>query len=363
MRVGTPPSGKSWIRHCNAHNGHDFGSSGANERMGLFSILHVQAGNEEKHYYIVLPANSLIFIFPAVSSPVTDEDRMEEGKNCGKAAMWFSIAGAVIGIITIVVIIGDIVNKNEDYYCIMNESIFSAHKRSLGQGNVFYTCLSFCSQRGGGLAHPYRQTPSGCRPPWIRVISPGCRCPQMQVSWVQTSQTHTARCRPLLDADPPRCRLIPVGRPLDVNLPRCMTPVNAYLFQKHVSVILSRGQHGRRELGMAGDIHAKGDMHSRGHTWQGHAWQGVWQGTYMARDMHGEVCMVRCVWQGGHVSRVFAWQGACVVGVCMAGGMYSREMCMAERCMWQGGMHGREYVRHRDVHDRAMCVAGGMHGR
>ena len=100
----------------NVHNGHDFGSPGANERTGLFSILHVPAGNEEKHYYIVLPANSLIFMFPAVSSSATDEDRMEEGRKCGSTAMWFSIAGAVLGIITIVVIMGDIVNKNEDYY-------------------------------------------------------------------------------------------------------------------------------------------------------------------------------------------------------------------------------------------------------
>ena len=59
---------------------------------------------------------SLIFIFPAVSSPVTDEDRMEEGRKCGKAAMSFSFAGAVLGIITIVYIMGDIVNNNEDYY-------------------------------------------------------------------------------------------------------------------------------------------------------------------------------------------------------------------------------------------------------
>ena len=38
-----------------------------------------------------------------------------------------------------------------------------------------------------------------------------------------------------------------------------------------------------------------GDMHSRGHAWQG-------------------VCVA-----GGH-----AWQGACVVGACMTGGMHGR---------------------------------------
>ena len=38
-----------------------------------------------------------------------------------------------------------------------------------------------------------------------------------------------------------------------------------------------------------------------------------------------EVCM-----PGGH-----AWQGACIVGVCMARGMHGRGHA------WQGGMHGK----------------------
>ena len=51
----------------------------------------------------------------------------------------------------------------------------------------------------------------------------------------------------------------------------------------------------------------------------------------------GGACMAGggCVWHGG----------ACVAGVCMAGGMHDRG-CMV------GG-----------VHDREACVAGGMHGR
>ena len=35
--------------------------------------------------------------------------------------------------------------------CTDRLAIFTARKRSLGQGNIFYTCLSFCSRGGGGV--------------------------------------------------------------------------------------------------------------------------------------------------------------------------------------------------------------------
>ena len=74
---------------------------------------------------------------------------------------------------------------------IMNELIFTARKRSLGKRNVLYTCLSFCSQGGGGLLPPlvvrppFRCRPSECRSPWMQN-PPGCRTPWMQIPQMQT---------------------------------------------------------------------------------------------------------------------------------------------------------------------------------
>ena len=72
----------------------------------------------------------------------------------------------------------------------------------------------------------------------------------------------------------------------------------------------------------------------------------------------------RGAWRGGGacVAGGHAWWGACMVGVCMAGGMYGRGdmhgggggvwqgACMAGVCVMGGGMHGW-----------GTCMAGGMH--
>ena len=87
-----------------------------------------------------------------------------------------------------------------------------------------------------------------------------------------------------------------------------------------------RGMHGMGVC-MVGDVHGRGHVWQRGHAWWGvcmagghvwwgHAWQGgvcggghAWQGMYMV---------------GGHAWWGCAWQGVCMVGVCMAGGLYGR---------------------------------------
>ena len=61
-----------------------------------------------------------------------------------------------------------------------------------------------------------------------------------------------------------------------------------------------------------------GGVHSRGH---------AWQMCVCGRGVHGRG---RCT-----------WQGACMMGVCIAGGMHGkRGMCSRGACM-AGGMHGR----------------------
>ena len=57
-------------------------------------------------------------------------------------------------------------------------SFITVRKRRLGQGNVSYTCLSFCSQGRGWSAQPNHQgcvpPPPRCRPPPDANL-PGCR--------------------------------------------------------------------------------------------------------------------------------------------------------------------------------------------
>ena len=75
-----------------------------------------------------------------------------------------------------------------------------------------------------------------------------------------------------------------------------------------------------------------------------------------------------CTWQGGmHGSGV--WQGACMAGACMVGGMHGREepcmaggMCGREEPCMVGGMCGRGMHGGGHAWEEA-CVAGGMHGR
>ena len=105
---------------------------------------------------------------------------------------------------------------------IMNELIFTARKRSLGQRNLFCTCLLFCSQGGGGLLPPpvvrppFRCRPPECRspldaePPWMQnpldvdpsdagplggtppdADHPVGRSPRCRPPWMQTSQMQT----------------------------------------------------------------------------------------------------------------------------------------------------------------------------
>ena len=69
--------------------------------------------------------------------------------------------------------------------------MFTACKRSLGQGNMFYTCLSFCS--GGFAQLPWMQTPS----PWMQTPSPWMQTPS---PWMQTPPQ--CRSPPPPDADP-----------------------------------------------------------------------------------------------------------------------------------------------------------------
>ena len=111
--------------------------------------------------------------------------------------------------------------------------IFTASKRSFGQGNVF-TPVCHSVHRGGrgvcptpSLPHrqtSWMQTSSGCRPSRYRppdAHPPGCRPPPRQTSaWMQTP----------LDADPPGCRSLPLGRPpcmqTPLGRPPCMqTPL------------------------------------------------------------------------------------------------------------------------------------------
>ena len=76
------------------------------------------------------------------------------------------------------------------------------------------------------------------------------------------------------------------------------------------------------------------------------------------------LCLYRCL----SVHRWHAWRGHAWQGACMAGGMHGRGTCMAGRCAWQGGMHGRCVCVAGCVHGRGACVAkgcawgGGMHG-
>ena len=56
--------------------------------------------------------------------------------------------------------------KTDLNYCLQQKSLalITARKRSLGQGNIFYTCLSFCSQAGFCLS-AWWDTPLTMHPP------------------------------------------------------------------------------------------------------------------------------------------------------------------------------------------------------
>ena len=89
----------------------------------------------------------------------------------------------------------------------------------------------------------------------------------------------------------------------------------------------------------------EGDLRGR----RGHAWVGVWQGgMHGRRGMHGRgacvvgVCMVGGImhgrgntWQGCVHGRVYAWQGVCMAGGCA---WQVRRVCVAgEGHAWPGG--------------------------
>ena len=110
------------------------------------------------------------------------------------------------------------------------QSCFTTCKRSLGQGNVFFTCVPFCSQGVGGLPNPWRQTllwmqtpldanPLGLgRPPtigqtpldtdpWGWADPPDADPLGLgRLPWMQTPRIgQTPQCRPLgLGKPPPR---------------------------------------------------------------------------------------------------------------------------------------------------------------
>ena len=71
-----------------------------------------------------------------------------------------------------------------------------------------------------------------------------------------------------------------------------------------------------------------GDMHGRGHAWQGACGVGghAWQGTCLARG---------CAWKGGMHCRGHAWQGGmCGRGHEWQGGMSGGGTCMAGGAWW-----------------------------
>ena len=88
-------------------------------------------------------------------------------------------------------------------------SFITGRKRSLGQGNFFYTCVSFCSQEGEGAAQspPCRQIGVG-----VSADSPGCRPPLDADPQMKTPlgwENHPWMQTPGVDQTPPRC--IPPG--------------------------------------------------------------------------------------------------------------------------------------------------------
>ena len=104
--------------------------------------------------------------------------------------------------------------------CVLNISnMITAHKRSLGQGNVFSSvCHSVHREREGGLPNPPRmQTPPDAYPPRVRQTPLDAdplglgRCPR---GWADPPGCRPPRCTPLSGVGqiPPGCRPPRLGR-------------------------------------------------------------------------------------------------------------------------------------------------------
>ena len=93
-------------------------------------------------------------------------------------------------------------------------------------------------------------------------------------------------------------------------------------------VCVKNSVHGGLHGGRGGDVHGRGACMAGGHVWQG--------------GMHGRAA---CVVEGMH-GRGHAWQG-----------VHGRGH------VWQGGMHGRGTCVAGGACMAGVCMAGGVHGR